>query len=81
MSQLIPDDIFEATGMSEKELKAEIAIHLFQLKRITLGQTSSRLAGLHRLQFQHLLASRRMSLHYGIEDFDEDLETIERLDL
>ena len=80
MNQLIPDDIFEATGMSEGELKAEIAIHLFQLEKITLGQ-ASRLAGLPRLQFQHLLSSRSMPIHYGIEDFEEDLGTLKRLDL
>jgi len=38
MKQLIPDDIFEATGMSEQEIKTEIAIHLFQLEKLTLSQ-------------------------------------------
>ncbi len=80
MKQLIPDDIIEATGMSEDEIKTEIAIHLFQLEKITLSQ-ASRLAGLPRLQFQHLLSSRSIPIHYGIEDFERDVETIKRLDL
>lgn len=79
MNQLIPDDIVEATGMSENELKTEIAVHLFKLEKITLEQ-ASRLAGMPRLQFQHLLASRRISLHYNIEDFENDLETLKRLE-
>ncbi len=33
-----------------------------------------------RLEFQHLLASRRISLHYDIADFKNDLETLKRLD-
>ena len=79
MNQLIPDDIVEATGMSENELKTEIAVHLFKLEKITLEQ-ASRLVGMPRLQFQHLLASRRISLHYNIEDFENDLETLKRLE-
>ncbi len=80
MKQLIPDDIIEATGMSEDEIKTEIAIHLFQLEKITLSQ-ASRLAGMPRLQLQHLLSSRSIPINYGIEDFERDLETIKRLDL
>ncbi len=34
MKQLIPDDIIEATGMSENELKIEIAVQLFKLKKL-----------------------------------------------
>jgi len=79
MNQLIPDDIIEATGMSEDELKTEIAVHLFKLEKITLEQ-ASRLAGMPRLQFQHLLASRRISLHYDLGDFENDLETLKRLE-
>jgi predicted HTH domain antitoxin len=80
MKQLIPDDIIEATKMSVDEIKIELAIHLFHLEKITLSQ-ASRLASLPRLQFQHLLASRSISVHYGLEDFEEDLETIRRLNL
>jgi len=79
MNQLIPDDIIEARGMSEDELKTERAIHLFKLEKITLAQ-ASRLAGMPRLQFQHLLASRKISLHYDVEDFEQDLETLKRLE-
>ncbi len=79
MKQLIPDDIIEATGMSESELKIEIAVQLFKLEKITIEQ-ASRLAGMPRLEFQHLLASRRISIHYGIEDFKNDLETLKRIE-
>lgn len=79
MKQLIPDDIIEATGMSEDELKIEIAVQLFKLEKITIEQ-ASRLAGMPRLEFQHLLASRRISIHYDIEDFQNDLETLKRIE-
>lgn len=55
MSLIIPDDILQATRMTEEELKQEIAVLLFQKDKLTLGQASC-LAGMNRLQFQHLLA-------------------------
>jgi predicted HTH domain antitoxin len=64
--------------MSPEELSAEIAVMLFQKAKITLAQ-ASRLAGMNRLQFQHLLASREISVHYDAEDFEEDIETLKRL--
>jgi predicted HTH domain antitoxin len=64
--------------MSESELRQEIAILLYQKERITLAQ-ASRLAEMDRLQFQHLLASRGLTIHYGVEDFEEDLATLRDL--
>ena len=51
---------------------------LFQKEKITLAQ-ASRLAGINRFRFQHLLASREISVHYDVEDFEEDLDTLKRL--
>ena len=72
MGVLIPDDILQATRMSEEELKRELAIPLFQKEKLTLGQ-ASRLAGMNLLQFQHLLASRQIPVHYDVAEFEEDL--------
>jgi predicted HTH domain antitoxin len=46
MSLVIPDEILQATGMSEAELRQEIAVLLFQKEKLTLGQ-ASRLAGIN----------------------------------
>jgi predicted HTH domain antitoxin len=75
---LIPDEIVHATRMSEEELVQEIAVLLFQKGKLTLGQ-ASRLAGISQLQFQHLLASRQIPVHYDVEDFEEDLKTLREL--
>ena len=77
MSVIIPDDILEATHMTEDELKKEIAILLFQKEKLTLAKASL-LAGMDRLNFQHLLASRKIPIHYDIDDFKEDLDTLRR---
>ena len=78
MSLVIPDEFLQAAGMSEPELKQEIAILLFQRERLTLAQ-ASRLAAMNRLQFQHLLASRQIPVHYGRAEFEEDLKTLQEL--
>ncbi len=79
MSVIIPDDILHATRMTEAELKQEIAVFLFEKNKLTLAQ-ASRLAGVSRLQFQHLLASRHIPVHYDVAEFEEDLRTLQERD-
>ena len=78
MSLIISDEILEATGMSEAELRQEIAILLFQKEKLTLGK-ASQLAQMSQLQFQHLLASRQIPVHYDLAEFEEDLKTLQEL--
>jgi predicted HTH domain antitoxin len=78
MSVTIPDEILQAARMSEDELRQEMAVLLFQKDRLTLGQ-ASRLARMDRLRFQHLLASRDIAVHYGSEEFEQDLATLRDL--
>ena len=75
MTIVIPDDILQATRLTEDELKQELAVTLFQKDKLTLGQASI-LAGMNRLQFQHLLASRQIPVHYGVAEFEEDMKTL-----
>ncbi len=78
MGLVIPDELLMAAGMTEEELKCEIALMLYQQGRITLAQ-ASRFAGMTRLQFQHLLASRRIPVHYDASDLEEDLKTMKEM--
>ena len=78
MSLLIPDEILQATRMSVAELSLEIAVLLFQREKLTLGQ-ASRLAGMSQLQFQHILASRQIPVHYDVAEFEADLRTLREL--
>ena len=75
MSIVISDEILQTTRMSKDELLQEIAIMLFQKEKLTLGP-ASRMAGISQLEFQHLLASRQIPLHYDVEDFESDLKTL-----
>lgn len=71
----IPDQIIAQSGLSSKEILLKVALILFQEERLTLGQ-ASKLAGLHQFEFQKELAKRKISVHYGEEDFERDLQTI-----
>ena len=68
-------DLPDALQISEAELRTELAISLFQRERITLG-TASQLAGLHQIEFQQLIASRGICVHYDVEDLEQDLKSL-----
>jgi len=75
MSITLPDEVLRAAHISEAELKQELALTLFQQDRLTLAQ-ASRLAQMSQLAFQALLAERQIPIHYGVEEFREDLRTL-----
>jgi len=78
MGLVVPDEIVQATRMSEEELRCELAVMLFQKEKLSLGK-ASQLASLTRLEFQHLLASRQVPVHYDVTDFEQDLKTLKEL--
>ena len=78
MSVIVSDEILTITRMSETEMRQEIAVMLFQQEKLTLAQ-AGRFAGMHRVAFQHLLASRHIPIHYGVEDFEQDIENLREI--
>ena len=78
MSLVVPDEILTATRMTETEMRQEIAGMLFRREKLTLAQ-ASRFAGMHRIAFQHLLASRHIPVHYGVADFEQDIENLREM--
>ena len=79
MAVVVPDEFLEASGLSEAELRLELAVLLFERERLTFGQ-ASRLAGTSQPEFMHVLAARGLSLHYGVDEFEQDLRTLAALD-
>ncbi len=76
MSLVIPDEMLRYAGMSEAELREEIAVLLFRKERLTLGQ-ASQLAGTSQSSFQRVLAGRQIAVHYGLPEFEEDLKSLQ----
>ena len=76
MSVVIDDEVLHKIHLSEAQLLTEIAVMLFQQERFTLEQ-ASRFARMNQLQFQRLLASRKIPLHYDIDELREDVKSLE----
>ena len=74
----IPDDILHATRMTPKEIKRELAILLFEQGKLSFGKARE-LAQLSAWDFQSLLAFRDIPLHYDVEEYEEDLDTLKEL--
>jgi predicted HTH domain antitoxin len=78
MSVVILDRVLEASGLSEEEFLQEVVLMLFQQKKISIG-TASNLLEMNLIQFQHLIDSRNICVHYDIEDLRDDVATLQRL--
>lgn len=71
----IPDQVIAQSELSAKEILLKVAIIFFQEEKLTLRQ-ASKLAALHRFEFQKGLAKRGITVHYSEEDYECDLQTI-----
>ena len=71
----IPDSVANSAHLTEEEIKQELAITLYQKKRLTFAQ-ARRIADLSRIEFQRLLGSHRVAV-YDVSDFEEDMRTLD----
>jgi predicted HTH domain antitoxin len=77
---IIPADIVKAANLNEQELLLKVAIDLYTEGRLTLEQAGE-LARLDRIAFQRALSNRGIPINYDIPDFQEDLQTLDKLKL
>jgi predicted HTH domain antitoxin len=66
----VSQDILDSARLTPSELKAEMALHLYAQGRLSVGEARE-LAGMTLWEFRQLLASRRISPHYGETDLSE----------
>lgn len=74
----IPGEVMHAAHMTTEEMKRELAIHLFTEVKLSFGKARE-LAGLTVWEFQNLLGSRNISIHYGVDEYEEDLKTLREM--
>jgi predicted HTH domain antitoxin len=74
----LPQDILDSSRMTIPELKLELAVHLYEQRRLAIGKARE-LAGMSLWEFRQLLASRRISPHLNKVDLDEDMATLREL--
>lgn len=68
----------ERSGLTSEDVQLRLAILLFQEEMLTLGQAIE-ITGMHPIMFQKELAKRKIPIHYGIEEFERDWETIKSI--
>lgn len=78
----LPETIVTALGYRESEtgnaIKKELAVSFFQRSLLSFGQ-ARQLAELTVWDFVQLLKDRKVTLHYGIPEYEEDLRTIKEI--
>jgi predicted HTH domain antitoxin len=74
----VPQDILDSARLTAADLKVEMAIHLYEQGRLSIGKARE-LAGMTLWEFRQLLASRGIPPHYDVEDLDEDVSTLREM--
>jgi predicted HTH domain antitoxin len=69
-----------ATHLSAQEIRRELAISLYAQGKLSAGKARE-LAEMNVIEFQCLLGAHDVSISYGVEDFQDDLATIQQLKL
>jgi len=64
--------------MTEHELKQELALSLYAARKVTLIQATD-IAGVGFFEFQGFLRDRKIPQHYGVQDLEDDLRTLQEL--
>ena len=76
----IADNLLKGIAVSEDEARLDLAVGLFIRGRATLGR-GARIAGLCPTEFLHELGRRGVPVHYDLEDFEDDVQTLSVLEL
>jgi predicted HTH domain antitoxin len=79
MGVQIAEDVLRKVDMTADEFLIEIAVHLYDIGKMTMGQARN-FAGIDQITFQGEMAKRDVYMKYSIEDFEDDLKTIEELE-
>lgn len=79
ISVQLPRDILHAARLTVDELKQELALALFQQGRLSFGKARE-MAGMTVGDFQLLLGARKITVHYDMEDYEEDVATLRELE-
>jgi len=80
MSITIPDELLTKAKLTEADALKELILTLFAQHRLTTGQACRALA-MDRISFQHLLAERKIPMHYDVKEFEQDMQTLRELGL
>lgn len=68
--------VLEQKGATRDDLKLQLALFLFQQDFFSLGKASE-FTGLHPIQFQKELANKQIPVHYDVNEYRQDTNTLD----
>ena len=74
----ISQDILDSARLTLADLKVELAVLLYAQRRLSVGKARE-LASLSLWEFRQLLASRKIPVHFDLEDLSTDLAVLAEL--
>ena len=74
----VSQDILDSARLTAPELKLELAIWLYAQGRLSAGKARE-LAGLSLWEFRQVVATRHITAHYDIDDLQDDLSAVKKL--
>lgn len=74
----IPDAAIQGTPFTSDEIRLELAIWLYDAKRLTFGQ-ARKLAGFTVISFQKALAERNIYLHFDADDLNNEIAVASKI--
>lgn len=80
MPVVIPDEVLQETGMTERELRIELACRLFDIEKLHLWP-AAKLAGLTRVEMEGELMKRNIPIYRIDEEYwAQELAGLEHLE-
>jgi predicted HTH domain antitoxin len=73
----IPQDVLDSARITIADIRLEIALALYAQRRLSVGK-AAQLAQMSLWQFRHVLALRRISPNFGIEDLHQEMAIIRK---
>ena len=74
----IPQDILDSARIKLSDLKVELALLLYSQYRLSIGKARE-LANMSLWEFRQLLGSRKIPAHYDINNLNDDVATLEKM--
>jgi predicted HTH domain antitoxin len=78
MSVLVSDELLQAANMSDAELKTELAVLLYQQKKLGLSKARE-FAGVALVEFQQELARRKIPVFDDLASLDIEISQLKML--
>lgn len=74
----VREDQMPGLHLTPERLRLATAVGLYASDEVTLGQAAE-IAGLSQTEFLRELGRRGICVHYDVEEFEQDLQTLQKL--